>query len=461
MNEIEVRPARPAGWEYLPALSIDRVSERYNALVAFTKSILRKGVDYGVVGGIEKPTLLKPGAEKLACFFGLEPSQELMDSVEDWDSGVFYYRYRCVLRRGGIVVGVCEGSANSREVRYRYRTADRKCPRCGQPTIVKGRPEYGGGWLCFAKRGGCGAKYKEGDPQIEGQPSGRMENPEPYDLVNTLQKQAQKRAYVGAVLMAVNASEFFTQDVEDMPFVGDGTIYEPPTAVESKESKESKESSESVAEVPDATEQPPPPPEPTIDYTLRDKQEQALEALRALGRKIGGARGRAAAMGLLKKYGAHKVTDLHDVKVLERLIAEATAAQATAAQVVTQADTAPPPTTTSTSPAPTSPPSPATPTPTTQHTTAELDAGLLADMSDLADFDTFMALCEIAASEAGLREHKVLEAALAGAMKGGGKVFASLRDTDTAWRRSVLSAIQSGGMSTIRAMVDGKWRMNP
>src|SRR5436305_40562 len=38
------------------------------------------------------------------------------------------------------------------------------------------------------------------------------------DQVNTIQKMAQKRSLVAAVLIAVNASEFFTQDVEDMPF---------------------------------------------------------------------------------------------------------------------------------------------------------------------------------------------------------------------------------------------------
>lgn len=35
-------------------------------------------------------------------------------------------------------------------------------------------------------------------------------------LKNTIQKMAQKRAFVGAILMATGASEFFTQDVEDM-----------------------------------------------------------------------------------------------------------------------------------------------------------------------------------------------------------------------------------------------------
>ena len=45
----------------------------------------------------------------------------------------------------------------------------------------------------------------------------RIPNPEVADLVNTIQKMAQKRAVVAATLIATSASEFFTQDVEDIP----------------------------------------------------------------------------------------------------------------------------------------------------------------------------------------------------------------------------------------------------
>ena len=44
-----------------------------------------------------------------------------------------------------------------------------------------------------------------------------MPNPDICDQVNTIQKMATKRAMIAAVLIAVNASEFFTQDVEDFP----------------------------------------------------------------------------------------------------------------------------------------------------------------------------------------------------------------------------------------------------
>jgi hypothetical protein len=56
-----------------------------------------------------------------------------------------------------------------------------------------------------------------------------VKNPDPADVVNTIDKMAQKRALVAAVLIAVNASELFTQDVEDYGDVIDGD-WQPATA---------------------------------------------------------------------------------------------------------------------------------------------------------------------------------------------------------------------------------------
>ena len=39
------------------------------------------------------------------------------------------------------------------------------CPVCGKDAIIQGKPEYGGGWVCFSKKGGCGAKFAT-DPAL-------------------------------------------------------------------------------------------------------------------------------------------------------------------------------------------------------------------------------------------------------------------------------------------------------
>ena len=47
----------------------------------------------------------------------------------------------------------------------------------------------------------------------------RVPNPDIASQVNTIQKMAQKRALIASTLLAINASEFFTQDIEDMDFI--------------------------------------------------------------------------------------------------------------------------------------------------------------------------------------------------------------------------------------------------
>ena len=211
------------------ALSIENAVERYNMLIEFTRRVMKEDTDFGKIPGAgTKPTLLKPGAEKLNNLFSHYPTFTLLDKILDFDTGRFYFQYQCDLFRveDGRKVGSGNGSCNSLEVKYRYRLAERKCPECGKSTIVKGRQEYGGGWVCFAKKGGCGAKFMDGDAEIEAQQVGRIENTEPFDLVNTLDKMAQKRAFIAATLIACNASEFFTQDIEDMQGVIPGEYRE-------------------------------------------------------------------------------------------------------------------------------------------------------------------------------------------------------------------------------------------
>jgi hypothetical protein len=208
--------------QFMPAMSIQQAVERHRAISAFVKQVMKPEVDYGKIPGAgEKLNLLKPGAEKLCTLFGLSKRFTVAEKIEDWSGDehngepFFYYLYRCHLYRGDLLVAESDGSCNSFESKYRYRNAGRTCPQCGAAAIIKGKEEYGGGWVCFKKKEGCGAKFPDGDQQIEGQAAGKVANPDVCDQVNTIQKMAQKRALVAATLLAVNASDFFTQDVED------------------------------------------------------------------------------------------------------------------------------------------------------------------------------------------------------------------------------------------------------
>ncbi len=223
MTEIMQYEQPDNGNNYLmPVTNTTGALARYDAMKDFVQKVLTVNTDYGVIPGTgAKPTLLKPGAEKLCALFGLAITYDVVEREKDW-TGIehggepfFYFHYRVRLMRGTVIAGEGEGSCNSWEKKYRYRSAERVCPACGKATIIKGKAEYGGGWLCFAKKGGCGAKYGDNDPAITGQATGQTVNLDIADQVNTIQKMAQKRALVAATLNTVNAFDFFTQDLED------------------------------------------------------------------------------------------------------------------------------------------------------------------------------------------------------------------------------------------------------
>lgn len=217
---------------YKPVMSLDELKEREQILDYLVREVMREGVDYGWVPGTKpsseskpgefqaKPTLFKAGAERACAFFGYAPRFSFIEKVEEWTPErfgelVFYYQVSCSLEKDGKHVGEGLGSATTWESKYRYRKGERACPSCGAAAIIKGKAEYGGGWLCFAKKGGCGAKFADGDVTIEAQEVGRIANPDVADVVNVVLKMAQKRAYVAAVLTATGLSSRFTQDLED------------------------------------------------------------------------------------------------------------------------------------------------------------------------------------------------------------------------------------------------------
>lgn len=228
---------------YMPAMSIPQAVARFNTLVEFVQTVMRDGIDYGKIPNTTKPTLLKPGAEKLTTLFGLTTRFVVVEKTEDWtgdDHGgepFFYYWYRCQLWRGDRLIAEADGSCNSRESKYRWREAKRACPKCNEAAInrskfpPRNKPNAEPGWYCYAKAGGCGAEFAADDPMIIGQQTGRTPNPDIADQVNTFQKMSQKRALIAATLIGVNASEFFTQDVEDIPSLGNGASYVPPVQI--------------------------------------------------------------------------------------------------------------------------------------------------------------------------------------------------------------------------------------
>lgn len=239
---------------YLPAMSMEVALARRSAIIEFARRIMVKDQDFGEIPGASKPTLLKPGAEKLCNFFWLEPEFTPVAEEVDWTGAQHggepfcYARYRCRLVRNGRIVGAGEGSCNSWESKYRYRwVAEDQIPkgidvsnlpkRDGRRTLSEfefaidraettgpyGKPAEH--WQKFrdAIRNGTARPVEKSTKRgtaiawelQEGTTQYRVPAADAADLVNTIQKMAQKRALIAATLIAVSASEFFTQDVED------------------------------------------------------------------------------------------------------------------------------------------------------------------------------------------------------------------------------------------------------
>jgi hypothetical protein len=224
-------PRVQAGWQALARMD-EGEFKRHLAEMRLARERIRQiqtavmveGTHYGKVPGIEKPFLHQPGAEVLCQPLELVP--EYIRTIEYGD-GVTKPHVtvviECRLHKGdmeGPIVGTAGGACNSWEKKYRYRNAGIACPECGKQAVIKGNVQYGGGWLCWKRKGGCGHKWPDGSKEIEGQSVGQIENPDPFDQLQTFLSLAEKRAFVKCTRTVTATSDLFTQDedqVDDAP----------------------------------------------------------------------------------------------------------------------------------------------------------------------------------------------------------------------------------------------------
>lgn len=142
---------------------IAALDDRIKKMKSFVQNQLKKGIDndYAVIPGTPKPSLLKPGAEKILLLFKLGFRFEIMSEIVDFVEGTVSFMVRCIVFRkdDGGVVGESIGYCTNKEKKYiRLQAAD---------------------------------------------------------SVNTILKMAQKRSLVGAAIAATGASDYFSQDMEE------------------------------------------------------------------------------------------------------------------------------------------------------------------------------------------------------------------------------------------------------
>lgn len=205
------------------AMSKSGVLKQVQVIQEVMKEIMHPDEHYGTIPGTNKPSLYKPGAEKLSLTFRLRPEYDIRRS--DLPGGHREYEVVCTLYHipTGQSVGQGVGSATTMEGKYRYRTG---------PVEFTGKPvpqaywndrdvKHLGGKGFIAKKNPDTDKW---EIAIRGE---QVEHDNPADYYNTVLKMAKKRAHVDAILTATAASDIFTQDVEDMPEVIPGAVEKP------------------------------------------------------------------------------------------------------------------------------------------------------------------------------------------------------------------------------------------
>lgn len=246
--------------EFLQMMPIEQALSNYKDFHQFVASVLKKDLDYGVIPGTAKPSLYKPGAEKLRFVYGLGIEFETIESTVDVATMYVNFSYRCTVRsRTGQILAQCEGNCNSEEAKFGYLwKPENEIPagidksqlmsKIGGKKMSEfafaiekaetggqyGKPQsYWDDWKAMIADGRAKLikkKTKTGKLMDAWEADNtvtqfRIKNREVVGLQNTIMKMAQKRAFVGAVLIATGASEYFTQDIEDMDLTGRGEIY--------------------------------------------------------------------------------------------------------------------------------------------------------------------------------------------------------------------------------------------
>lgn len=200
------------------ALSVQQLLGQVQLIQQIMGATMKEGEHFGKIPGCgDKPTLLKPGAEKLCLTFRLAPAYQVDE--RQLDRAHREYRVLCTLSSilTGAFIGQGVGTCSSMEGKYRFRAnsaeaTDKPVPRAywdlRQEDPAKAQELLGGKGFTTKKVEGKGWMIARGGEKTE--------HDNPADTYNTVLKMAKKRALVDAVLTATAASDIFTQDLEDI-----------------------------------------------------------------------------------------------------------------------------------------------------------------------------------------------------------------------------------------------------
>ena len=194
--------------ETLPSVEYAQTPQQIKAQVVLIQEVMRdvmvEGQHYGKIPGCgDKPSLLKPGAEKLSLTFRLRP---IMDNdrdirIEELPNGHKTIHVYChIMNQAGLEIATGVGSCSTMESKFRYRDIE-KIPT-DKPVPAKYWELKGKHAEQLALIGGkdfCVMKLENGSWVIA-KKGAKIENPDIADVYNTVLKMAMKRAYVDGIL---------------------------------------------------------------------------------------------------------------------------------------------------------------------------------------------------------------------------------------------------------------------
>jgi hypothetical protein len=231
-------------------LSITDVKNQVVKIQQLMSEVLQEGQHYGTIPGADKPSLWKPGAEKINFLFRIGTGNLEITKL-DLPNGHREITVKTPMKHIPKDTIICYGigSCSTMESKYRYRNvSDYEITGQKIPDDAKAKKsEY--------RKKGYGMKKVDGSWEwVKYTSTQKEENLDIADVYNTVLKMAAKRSYVDGTIKASAASDFFTQDIED--FVDE----EPETKPQQKQNKIVPEKRQSdikgTAEVVDSTPQP-------------------------------------------------------------------------------------------------------------------------------------------------------------------------------------------------------------
>jgi hypothetical protein len=159
------------------------------------KAVMVEGHHYGIIPGTFKPTLYKPGSEKLLSTFRIAAYPKKIIDLSTQDEVRYQVEVHGICQTTGALLGVGIGECSSNEKKYKWRK-----PVCEQEFNETPEDKRQIAW----QSGKTAYQVK----QVRTNPS---------DVANTILKMAKKRAQIDMTLTVTAASDIFEQDLEDMP----------------------------------------------------------------------------------------------------------------------------------------------------------------------------------------------------------------------------------------------------